>query len=131
MPRARRDARKPWDFEVAARVRLIRKQRGMSLESVATALGVSVKQVQKYETGSDQLFPSRLQQIARAFGVPIGCFFEEIEGLEISISELMRQTETIRLALAYSRIKKVALRIRVLSLIDSISTDSTLSLLPN
>lgn len=93
----------------------------MSLESLAVILGVSAKQVQKYETGNDQLFPSRLQQIARALDVPIEHFFDANVGSNISISELLNQPDMVRLALAFCRIKRMGLRNGVFDLIQSVS----------
>ncbi len=113
MPRARRDARSLCDLEVGARVRLARQERGISLERLAASIGISAKQVQKYETGADQIFPSRLQQIANVFELPIGVFFDETTSFEASILQIIGQPDAIRVAKAFHKIRNMAVRKRI------------------
>ncbi len=64
------------DAHVGARLRALRRGRGVTQSDLGAWLGVSYTQVQKYERGIDRLSASRLFQIARIFKVPIGNFFE-------------------------------------------------------
>jgi transcriptional regulator with XRE-family HTH domain len=64
------------DAHVGARLRILRRGRGVSQSDLGAWLGVSTSQVQKYECGTDRLSASRLFQVARIFKVPIGSFFE-------------------------------------------------------
>jgi len=49
---------------------------GMSQEKLATGLGVTFQQVQKYEKGANRMVSSRLQQAADVLGVAVPFFFE-------------------------------------------------------
>lgn len=64
------------DAHVGARIRVLRRGRGVSQSDLGAWLGVSTSQVQKYECGTDRVSASRLFQIARIFKVPVGSFFE-------------------------------------------------------
>jgi transcriptional regulator with XRE-family HTH domain len=63
------------DRLVGSRVRQRRMQIRMSQGELATALGLTVPQVQKYEKGVNRIGASRLHKIAGLLGVPIGAFF--------------------------------------------------------
>ncbi|MCD6319666.1 MAG: helix-turn-helix transcriptional regulator [Candidatus Desulfofervidaceae bacterium] len=65
--------------EIGARIRFIRKQKGLTQMQLAERVGVSFQQIQKYEKGKDRIFVERLQQIARALDVPIYYFFQNFE----------------------------------------------------
>jgi len=64
------------DEHVGARIRVLRRGRGVSQSDLGAWLGVSYTQVQKYECGVDRVSAARLFQLARIFKVPIGSFFE-------------------------------------------------------
>jgi transcriptional regulator with XRE-family HTH domain len=59
----------PIDVEVGARLRSARKQRGLSQQKLADALGVSFQQVQKYETGANRVSCSTLVSMAEVLGM--------------------------------------------------------------
>ena len=67
------------DRHVGSRLRERRLQRGLSLATLAQALGVSVQQLHKYEAGVNGIPASRLPLLARLLGVMPGWFFEELE----------------------------------------------------
>jgi len=126
------------DRLVGSRVRQRRMQLGMSQEQLAEHLGLTVPQVQKYETGVNRIGASRLHKIAGLLGVPIGTFFEahagaqarapEMGGAEAGAAEagaaepggpdpsVFADRETIALALAFSRITRPQLRRALLEL---------------
>jgi transcriptional regulator with XRE-family HTH domain len=62
------------DVRVGERLRLRRKQLGLSQQGLAAQLGITYQQVQKYERGVNRVGASRLQAIANALEVPIGYF---------------------------------------------------------
>jgi len=68
------------DVRVGIQVRVIRKARGISLGVLASQIGVTYQQVQKYESGANRISASMLVRIARALQVRIGDFFPEEEG---------------------------------------------------
>jgi transcriptional regulator with XRE-family HTH domain len=67
------------DLAVARRVRLRRLELGLTLRQAAELLGVSYRQLQKYETGHNRLSAGRLHRIAEALGVEVGHFFADVD----------------------------------------------------
>ena len=66
----------PVDLHVGTRLRLRRKLLGMSLSTLADAVGLTFQQIQKYENGSNRVSASKLFEFAGALDVPVGFFFE-------------------------------------------------------
>lgn len=66
----------PVDIWVGAKTKMGRRMRGISQKALATNLGVSYQQVQKYETGKNRMGSSRLWQLAQLFEVSISFFFD-------------------------------------------------------
>ena len=66
----------PVDANVGAVVRARRRSLGMSQGKLGQALGISLQQVQKNESGTNRLGASRLQQLSNILGVPVAYFFE-------------------------------------------------------
>ena len=71
-----RDGPHPCDLHVGSRIKLRRVLFGLSQEKVATQLGLSFQQLQKYEKGVNRVAPSRLWQLAQILDVPISFFFD-------------------------------------------------------
>lgn len=69
----------PIDSHIGLRVRALRKERGLSLDALAAALGIAYQQVQKYETGANRISAGALYGIARALRAPVGYFYAELE----------------------------------------------------
>lgn len=63
-----------WNFK------MLRLQRGITQKQVADAIGVSVQQVQKYESGVNRISSGTLQEIADLLGVNVTSFFIGIRG---------------------------------------------------
>ena len=64
------------DRHVGARVRQRRREMKQSQEDLAEGIGVTYQQLQKYESGSNRIGASRLQQIAQVLEIPPQWFFE-------------------------------------------------------
>lgn len=62
----------PIDVAVGARIRIRRKEIGMSQQTLADHLGVTFQQVQKYERGANRISASMLVKAARALECPGG-----------------------------------------------------------
>ena len=54
----------------------MRTLRGYSQTELATRVGLTFQQVQKYESGANRISASRLWEIAEALDTPIGFFFD-------------------------------------------------------
>lgn len=62
------------DLAIGTRLRARRKALGLSLDALATQLGISYQQVQKYERGENRIGAGRLPHIARL----LGCSVEDL-----------------------------------------------------
>ena len=69
----------PIDVHVGRRVRLRRKELGISQERLAAGLGLTFQQVQKYERGANRISASKLYETSRVLGVAAGYFFEGLD----------------------------------------------------
>ncbi len=80
-PSLAHEARKPTDADrfVGQRLRLGRRELGLTQEALAALLGVTFQQVQKYEAGHSRMSAGRLLEIAQALGKPVGWFYEPFE----------------------------------------------------
>lgn len=67
------------DRYIGSRLQLARYGRGMSQEHISKPLGISIQQLQKYESGQNRVSATRLYEIAKLLDVPISFFFEGIE----------------------------------------------------
>lgn len=67
------------DVFVGQRLRELRMLAGLSQSDVASALGLTFQQLQKYERGFNRVSASRLYKLAQFFHVPVSVFFEGLE----------------------------------------------------
>src|SRR5262245_65877 len=119
------------DRHVSGRVRMRRMIVGMSQEKLGEALGVTFQQIYKYERGTDRIGASRLQQIAKALGVPIEFFFEGLpharrrvivtsDGLE---ADFLSTSEGVRLMQAFVRVTNPKVRRQFIALVKAMAED--------
>jgi len=73
-------------LHVASRLRLRRQEVGVSLETLADALGVTYQQVQKYEKGTNRMSAGILYQMAMTLEVPVQYFFDELTPQKAAIA---------------------------------------------
>ena len=69
----------PVDSHVGARLRMLRRSAKLSQTELATSLGITFQQIQKYERGSNRISASKLFDAAQLLNAPISSFFEGIE----------------------------------------------------
>lgn len=81
----------PVDIHVGQRIAVRRKLLKLSQKDLATHVGYSYQQVQKYEKGLNRVSASVLYEFSGALGVPVSFFFE---GLPSKASQLTRLKET-------------------------------------
>lgn len=117
----------PIDVHVGNRIRLRRTLLGMSQERLASLLGLTFQQVQKYERGMNRIGASRLWDISKVLEAPISFFYEDMDKVVANqsprmfsavesapsalredeadyISDPMQKQETIELVKAYYKI---------------------------
>ncbi len=69
----------PIDIHVGNRIRLRRTLLGLSQEKLASMLGLTFQQVQKYEKGMNRVGASRLWDISKVLEAPISFFYEDMD----------------------------------------------------
>jgi transcriptional regulator with XRE-family HTH domain len=110
----------PRDKVVGRRMRVRRRQLGLSQQALGDALGVSYQQVQKYEKGISRIGAGRLQQIAEILDVPISVFFDE----KISESKVgdrfLDNPYFLRLFEAFSMMRDRRLQDHIVQLIEQV-----------
>ena len=66
------------DYQLAKKIREIRKLKGWSQEELGALLNLSYQQIQKYETTRNKIRVSTLYKIADALNVPVSYFLEDL-----------------------------------------------------
>jgi transcriptional regulator with XRE-family HTH domain len=112
------------DVTVGRNVRIWRMVKGLSQAQLASRLGVTFQQVQKYEIGANRIRTGRLVKIAAVLGVPISVLFDGTTGTEPSGSllALVSDARSFRLADAFAAIENKALRLSLVNLVEKIAT---------
>lgn len=108
------------DSYVGRRIRQRREALGLSQGTLGRHLGLTFSQVQKYEKGTNRIGAGRLLLIARALGVPIQYFFQDLD-LKPAANERTRD-DLARLHDAFMSIEDPATRDSVVALVRSIAT---------
>jgi transcriptional regulator with XRE-family HTH domain len=96
------------DRYVSLRIRQRRIMLGLTQQQMAELIGVTYQQAHKYETGINRISAGRLYQIARALGVEISYFFEDVEpgsGVTRSQELMPQQRMLLELARNFAAIK--------------------------
>ncbi len=118
----------PIDVYIGHRILQRRVLLGISQERLASLLGISFQQVQKYEKGRNRISGSRLWDISRVLDVDVGYFYEGLnEELpsEPDLSSLIRKedpmekSETKDLVRAYYEIRDRKVAAEILKLLKS------------
>jgi transcriptional regulator with XRE-family HTH domain len=117
------------DVYVGSRIRLRRKQLGMSQERLGDALDLTGEQVEKYENGSYRMRAARLFELSRIIDVPISFFFcdstTDISSTSSTTPTGRRQTEISELVQAYYQIIDPMVRNSIFRLIRSMGENET------
>ncbi|WP_089898991.1 helix-turn-helix domain-containing protein [Loktanella fryxellensis] len=112
----------PVDLHVGQRIRQRRWVTGITQQQLADAVGIKFQQIQKYETGANRVSASRLWDVAQALGVPVGFFFEGLDGAGSSPQDGTGQDKEVMLLLrALSAVPDVQRR-RLIDLARAMAT---------
>ncbi len=115
----------PHDVEVGRRLRICRIEREMSQLELATALGLTFQQVQKYERGRNRIGAGRLKRVAEILEVPITYFFADGANGAENGACAAEDPCSMRLLRAYARIHSPELRGALLELAENLATVRT------
>ncbi|WP_309644623.1 helix-turn-helix domain-containing protein [Phenylobacterium sp.] len=117
----------PVDLHVGLRIRLRRKEMGVSQEKLAEAIGLTFQQVQKYERAANRVSASKLYEMARALKTSTAYFFEGLpEGEDGGLAgaesrpgsqAFLLTAEGLELADTFPKIRRPRVRRRILDLV--------------
>jgi transcriptional regulator with XRE-family HTH domain len=98
----------------------------MSQSDLASKMGITFQQVQKYEKGTNRVGSGRLMRIAEIFGLPIAALFEGAaphsrRKARISATDLIAARSPMRLVKAFARISDRRMRQSIVSLVESVA----------
>jgi transcriptional regulator with XRE-family HTH domain len=114
----------PIDIAVGARIRLLRKVRGLSQQALAEAAGVTFQQIQKYERGANRVSASMLSRIAAALDAPVAEMFGEGVAGQGGIDEvaaLLAEPGALELLRAYVHLPKGPQRITLVDFVRALA----------
>jgi transcriptional regulator with XRE-family HTH domain len=123
----------PVDRHVGLRIRMRRKELGISQERLAESIGLTFQQVQKYERAANRVSASKLWEMSRALSTNISYFYEGLgDGLAVLGSNLPRETlhdflltpEGMELATVFPKIAKGRVRRKVLELVRAMAGEA-------
>jgi transcriptional regulator with XRE-family HTH domain len=112
------------DRRIGRRIRLRRLSRGLSQEALASMLGLTFQQVQKYERGTNRISAGRLDEIARVLRVPVAVFYDGEDAGEQADSPalaLMATSQGMRLFRAFGAIGSPELRRKALEMLEVVA----------
>jgi transcriptional regulator with XRE-family HTH domain len=115
----------PIDRHVGLRIRMRRKELGVSQEKLAESIGLTFQQVQKYERAANRVSASKLWEMAKALNTSVAYFYEGLGGSERNGSNLPSETvqdflltsEGMELAASFPRIGQPRVRRKILELV--------------
>lgn len=115
----------PVDRHVGLRIRMRRKEIGVSQERLGEIIGLTFQQVQKYERAANRISASKLWEVAQALGVPVSYFYEGLceagESLETpaaTMHDFLMTGEGVQLAALFPRIPQGPMRRKILELVQ-------------
>ena len=126
----------PIDRHVGLRIRMRRKELGISQEKLAESIGLTFQQVQKYERAANRVSASKLWEMSRALTTNISYFYEGLgDGVEMVGSNLPRETlqdflltpEGMELATIFPKVPKGRVRSKILDLVRAMAGEPDVS----
>jgi len=121
----------PVDIKVGETIRQLRIDRKLSQSDLASSLGVSYEQIQKYEAGKKRVTTSQLVRIAHILRADVSVFFAGNQPLPIDptndnfVPELLMTRQGLELLKAFHAIQNSCVRARLLFLVKSVAKDES------
>lgn len=113
----------PVDIHVGKRLKEIRTMRGLTQSNVATQLGISFQQLQKYETGANRVSASRMFELSKLLNVSPSFFFDGLDG-ENYEGQIPLDIETAKIASIFASIKNEKVKRRLSTFISELARSS-------
>lgn len=115
------------DKRIGEYIRIFRKAKGLTQTELATAIGVTFQQVQKYENGKNRIGPGRLSRVAEIVEVPVSRFFEDgaTRGRRVRtaplVVDLLSGSYAVQTLQAFSKISNANLRRTIFKLVERVA----------
>ena len=120
----------PVDRHVGLRIRLRRRELGLSQERLANAIGLTFQQVQKYERAANRVSASKLWEMSRALSAPISYFYGGLDDAgeaagvpRDEVQEFLLTPEGVELASSYLKIPRGQVRRKILELVRAMAVE--------
>lgn len=104
-------------MQLGKKIKQLRLDRGLTQTELGKRIGVSYRQIQKYENGSNHILASRLYDLAKALSINVADFFTDVYA---DLHETYDE-EILKLVKGYNKIKSKRLRRVVYTLVKSFS----------
>ena len=120
----------PIDRHVGLRIRMRRKELGISQERLAESIGLTFQQVQKYERAANRVSASKLWEMARALSTNVSYFYDGLSGEadgggsnvpQEAMQDFLMTPEGIELAAIFPKITKGRVRRKILDLVRAMA----------
>ena len=124
-----RDGPNPIDRHVGLRIRMRRKELGISQERLAESIGLTFQQVQKYERATNRVSASKLWEMAKALSTSVAYFYEGLGepatpgAPSEPMQDFLLSGEGLELAQAFPRIRHPRLRRKILDLVRAMADE--------
>jgi len=125
------------DAFVGQKIRTRRVSLGLTQQDLATALGITFQQVQKYENGKNRVSASTLFRLSFALGVGVSHFFDGLpeepdENVPVPSSlptnlEPSQKRELLEFIRAFSRIHQPRMRGLIVDMVKELAEDPKMS----
>jgi transcriptional regulator with XRE-family HTH domain len=116
---------------VGLRIRMRRKELGISQERLAEALGLTFQQVQKYERAANRVSASKLFEIARALSTSVSYFYEGLHAADelsaagaapnLDAQAFLMTPEGAELAAMFPKLGRARVRRKVVELVRALA----------
>jgi transcriptional regulator with XRE-family HTH domain len=122
----------PLDIALGARIRIRRKSLGLSQDDLASQIGLTFQQIQKYERGANRVSFSRLVDIARTLKCRVQDLIGDLD-VEGEVSDQvaieavqLKETGAVELIKAYSSILSAGRRRVIVNIAQELAREDEL-----
>ena len=122
----------PLDIALGARIRIRRKTLGLSQDDLASQIGLTFQQIQKYERGANRVSFSRLVDIARTLKCRVQDLIGDLD-VEGDVSDQvaieavqLKETGAVELIKAYSSILSAGRRRVIVNIAQELAREDEL-----
>lgn len=122
----------PIDRHVGLRIRLRRRELGVSQERLADSIGLTFQQVQKYERAANRVSASKLWEVARALRTSVTYFYDGLSEAvadpsagedDDTVQAFLLTPEGMEMAALFPQIRRSRVRRRLLELVRAMAEE--------